>query len=77
MNEANELYERSRHDNVVAWREGSGQDGSGSNSANSPDPSRPTSGSGKDLEHQPAHLATKKNGSLPPIVQGADLTPNG
>ncbi|KAF9569774.1 ATG16-domain-containing protein [Agrocybe pediades] len=77
VNEENEYYENMRNTNVLAWREGSAQEGSGPNSVHSPDSSRPTSGSGKDLDHQTTHSATKKNGSLPPIVQGADLTPNG
>jgi len=78
VNEANEFYEtmRTRRDNVLSWRDGSGND-AGSSSPGSPDPGRHSSGSGKDLETLSTHTGTKKNGSLHPTAQGVDLTPNG
>ncbi|PPQ85729.1 hypothetical protein CVT25_003107 [Psilocybe cyanescens] len=76
MNEANEFYEnmRTRHETVLSWRDGSGNDVVMSNPSNS---SRPTSGSGKDLTSPDVQIAMKKNGPSPPIAQGMDLTPNG
>ncbi|KAH9486730.1 Protein tipD [Psilocybe cubensis] len=78
MNEANEFYEnmRTRHETVLSWREGSGQDGAMSNAGTS-DSSRPISGSGKELTNPDIQTVMKKNGPSPPIAQGMDLTPNG
>ncbi|CAA7266637.1 unnamed protein product [Cyclocybe aegerita] len=76
MNEANEMYEnmRSRHQNVLSWREGSNDE---PGAALSPESSRPTSGSGKELGTSEAQAAMKKNGHLSPAQRGLDLTPNG
>ncbi|KAF9480028.1 ATG16-domain-containing protein [Pholiota conissans] len=77
MNEANEFYEnmRSRHDTVLTWRDGSGNEPPLSNAEGGD--SRPTSSSGKDLATLELSTATTKNGALFPAHQGLNLTPNG
>ncbi|KAF8973777.1 ATG16-domain-containing protein [Flammula alnicola] len=76
MNEANEFYEnmRSRHDTVLSWRDGSGNEVPASNPGAS---SRPTSVSGKDSANPDPPAATMKNGALSPASQALNLTPNG
>jgi autophagy-related protein 16 len=75
MNEANEFYEnmRSKHDTVLSWREGSGQDVVGS--APTSDSNFPLSGKGSG-DHQ-AMGTMMKNGLLSPTSKAVDLTPNG
>ncbi|KAF8912871.1 ATG16-domain-containing protein [Gymnopilus junonius] len=73
MNEANEFYEnmRTRHENVLSWRENS--EGVSSSAPVSPDPTR----SGKETASPESQAETRKTGPMPQAVPGVNLTPNG
>lgn len=77
MNEANDFYEnmRSRHENVLSWRDGSGVEPAASNQDSGD--TQITTLSGKDLANPDSSVATMKNGALFPASQGLSLTPNG
>ena len=70
MNEANEFYEnmRSKHQNVLAWRDGSSQEGGTTDTHST---------SGKDLAPPETLSGMQTNGPLSPTAKTRDLTPNG
>ncbi|KII93462.1 hypothetical protein PLICRDRAFT_35673 [Plicaturopsis crispa FD-325 SS-3] len=73
MNEANEFYEtmRSRHQNVLSWRDGS-ENGNGHSTADSAVSSVSGKGEGK-----PEGAKAAKDGTPSQQEKGVDLTPNG
>jgi autophagy-related protein 16-1 len=87
MNEANNFYEdmRSKHQNVLDWRDGSQQGdakSSVSNSNNSADAQAPSvpqadSVSGNGEANEEGTTASTKGGMPSPTKDSVDLTPNG
>ena len=84
MNEANDFYEdmRSKHQNVLNWRDGSQGDASSVNNTNNKDTesrsvSQGGSVSGNGSANEDGTTASTKDGTLSPAKAVVDLTPNG
>jgi autophagy-related protein 16 len=86
MNEANDFYEdmRSKHQNVLDWRDGSQSDAKSSvnNSSNAKDAAAPSvsqsdSVSGNGEANEEGMTASTKGGTPSPARDVVDLTPNG
>jgi autophagy-related protein 16 len=80
MNEANDFYEdmRSRHQNVLNWRDGSQGDASSNN--NNTDITVCVTGrsmSGNGSANEETTMASTKGGTPSPAKDVVDLTPNG
>jgi autophagy-related protein 16-1 len=81
MNEANDFYEdmRSKHQNVLNWRDGSQGDASSVNNKDteSVSVSQGGSASGNGSANEEGTTASTKDGTLSPAKAVVDLTPNG
>lgn len=80
MNEANDFYEdmRTRHQNVLTWRDGS-QGDTHSSGNNNPDTRSISQGSmsGNGDATEETTMASTKGGTPSPARDAMDLTPNG
>jgi autophagy-related protein 16 len=80
MNEANDFYEdmRSRHQNVLTWRDGSQGDAHSSSNNNADTRSlSQESMSGNGDANAETTMASTKGGTPSPARDAMDLTPNG
>lgn len=86
MNEANDFYEdmRSKHQNVLDWRDGSQGDAksstnnsSGAKDGTAPSASQSDSVSGNGDANEEGTTASTKGGMPSPAKDAVDLTPNG